>query len=332
MKPAPVIFGESLRGRAIRRLLFCTALWGFSFPTMKALELTQEDLLPGAGSWFFTGLGVMYRFGLAGLVMAVIFQRQLRTLSRLEMEQGIVLAGFGTAGILFQMDGLAYTAASTSAFLTQGYCVFIPLWFALVHRRWPTWKVFFSTALVVAGVAVLAKFDFHSLKLGRGELETLVASLLFTGQILALEQPRYAANRPVVFSTVMFLGTALLCVPLVWLTAPGPAACLTVYASVPACGMLAILVVLCTLFAYTMMNRWQRHVTATEAGLIYCIEPVIASFMALFLPALFSRWAEIQYDNEELTLRLFLGGGLIFCANVLLQSRWLEPRVQAAAG
>ena len=75
-----------------------------------------------------------------------------------------------------------------------------------------------------------------------------------------------------------------------------------------------------------MMNRWQKFVTATEAGLIYSIEPVIASLLSLFLPAIFSLWAGINYANEELTVRLFVGGGLIMAANILLQSKWLEPK------
>jgi drug/metabolite transporter (DMT)-like permease len=268
----------------------------------------------------------MYRFGFAGIILALIYLRQLKSTSRLEMEQGIVLALFGGAGILFQMDGLSYTDASISAFLTQSYCLFIPLWVAITSRRWPSLKVFLSTLLVLAGVAVLAKLSLQSLKLGRGELETLIASLLFTGQILCLEQPRYAKNRPENFSTVMFLLMALLCVPVVYFTAPSAASWLSAYASLPACGFQAILIVFCTLIAYTMMNRWQKCVTATEAGLIYCIEPVIASLLALFLPAIFSLWAGINYANEALTVRLFIGGGLITAANLLLQSRWLEPK------
>ena len=318
--------GVNQRRKAVHILVFCTALWALSFPVMKALAQTQQNLMPHAGSWFFTSLGVMYRFGFAGIILAVIYLRQLKSTSRLEMEHGIVLAVFGGGGILFQMDGLSYTDASISAFLTQGYCLFIPLWVAVVSRRWPSLKIVLSTLLVVIGVAVLARLDFHSLKLGRGELETLIASLLFTGQILCLEQPRYAANRPEIFSTVMFLVMALLCVPLVCATAPGATACLYAYASLPACGFLVILVVFCTLISYTMMNRWQKFITATEAGLIYSIEPVIASLLALFLPVIFSWWAGIHYANEELTTRLFIGGGLITGANMLLQSKWLEAK------
>ena len=238
----------------------------------------------------------------------------------------MLIALFGGVGILFQMDGLAYTSASTSAFLTQGYCVFLPIWLALAHRQWPSLKTFVCVALVVFGVAVLAEINFHSFHLGRGEIETLIASFLFTGQILNLGNPRYAANRPLCFTVVMLFGTALVSAPLVCATAPDAAACLRAYASPAACGFLAIIIVFCTLAAFMVMNVWQRHVTATEAGLIYCSEPVFASLLALFLPGIFSAWANIHYANESVTLRLLVGGGLITAANILLQSPWLEPR------
>lgn len=69
------------------------------------------------------------------------------------------------------------------------------------------------------------------------------------------------------------------------------------------------------------MNRWQRDVTAMEAGMIYCIEPVLTSVLALFLPGLISIWTSINYANETLTARLLIGCGLVTAANVLLQSR-----------
>ena len=313
------------RSRAVGMLILATPCWALSFPVMKALALEQQKLLPDAGTWFFTALGVMVRFGAAGLLMLPLLLRARQKFSRREVEQGIILALFGGAGILFQMDGLAYTAASISAFLTQGYTVFIPLWVVLTTRRRPSVKIILSVLLVLAGVAVLADLNFHSLQLGRGELETLVASLFFTAQILTLEHPRYAANRPVQFSIAMFFGMTLFSVPLLWATAPDFAACVRAYSTPAACGFMASLVVVCTLAGYLIMNRWQRLVTATEAGLIYCLEPVFASALALFLPAIFSVWAGIHYPNELLTGRLLVGGALVTAANLLLQSRWLEP-------
>jgi drug/metabolite transporter (DMT)-like permease len=317
---------DARRSKAIGMLLLATPCWALSFPVMKALALEQQKLLPDAGTWFFTALGVMIRFGSAGLALLpfLFFLRQ--NISRREMEQGIVLALFGGAGILFQMDGLAYTAASTSAFLTQAYCVFIPVWLALLHRRRPSLKIILCVALVFVGTAILADVNLHSFKLGRGELETLIASLFFTAQILTLERPRYAASRPLQFSIAMFLAMALFSLPLLCATAPDFAACLRAYSSPAACGFMASLVTVCTLAGYMIMNRWQRSVTATEAGLIYCLEPVFASVLALFLPAIFSVWAGINYPNEHLTPRLLLGGALVTAANVFLQTPWLERK------
>src|SRR5271168_717275 len=173
-----------LRAKAIRILMLCTLFWGLSFPVMKALGLAQARLVPAAGTWFITFLGVLYRFGASALILGLISLASLRTISRREVEQGIVIAIFGAGGILFQMDGLAYTQASTCAFLTQGYCVFIPLWVALNRRSLPSRKIVISTVLVVSGVWVLSRLNVHDFRLGRGELETLIASALLTGQIL----------------------------------------------------------------------------------------------------------------------------------------------------
>lgn len=315
---------------AIAMLVLATPCWAVSFPVMKALALEQQKLLPDTDSWFLTALGVAMRFGASGLLTLPLLFRRGAALTRLEAEQGLVLAAFGGAGILFQMDGLAYTAASTSAFLTQGYTVFIPLWVMLTTRRLPSLKLISSIALVVLGVAALAGVKWQSLNLGRGEIETVIASVMFTGQILALEQPRYQANRPTQFSVVMFLAMALFGACVAWAKSPAAGAAWRAYSSPAAWSFMAVLVVVCTLAGYLIMNRWQRRVTATEAGLIYCIEPVFASIMALFLPGLFSRWAGISYANETLTLRLMTGGGLIILANGLLHSRWLDSKPVAA--
>jgi hypothetical protein len=76
------------------------------------------------------------------------------------------------------------------------------------------------------------------------------------------------------------------------------------------------------------MNTWQPEITATEAGLIYCVEPVFASAFALFLPAVISGWAGFHYDNEQLTWHLLIGGGLVTLANVLIQLQ-PPPKTQA---
>jgi drug/metabolite transporter (DMT)-like permease len=252
----------------------------------------------------------------------------VRTLDREELLHGAGMGFFGGVGMLLQMDALAHTAASTSAFLTQMYVLVIPLWFAVKLRRRPSARVLAACSLVLVGVAVLAGLSWNDLRLGRGELETLLASLIFTGQILWLDHPRFARCRISHSTLVMFAVMGLVSLPAALATTRRAADWWTAYSPPPAAACVLILATFCTLGAYVLMNRWQRHVGPTAAGLIYCCEPVFASVFALFVPAWFSAWAGIAYDNETLTVRLLLGGALILSANVLAQ--WPQRKAPAS--
>jgi drug/metabolite transporter (DMT)-like permease len=302
-------------------LLFATIFWGVSFPVMRSIALVQKQLLPEAGSWFMSAATVAVRFGVAALLLAAWSWRTLRHMTRLELWQGTGLAVFGGLGILFQMDGLAYTHASTSAFLTQSYCVLIPLFLAARARRGPPLRVVVCTLLVMAGVAVLAQFDWRDFRLGRGELETLVGSLLFTGQILWLERPCFAPNRVCHFSLVMFAGIAAIALPVCLVSMTRPSDLLVAYGSPMVLGLTGILILACTIVAYMIMNHWQPCLPATDAGLIYAVEPLFASLFALLLPGWFGALGGFNYPNEQLTAHLLIGGGLITAANVLIQLR-----------
>jgi drug/metabolite transporter (DMT)-like permease len=275
---------------------------------------------------------VVVRFGVSAVAMLALAlaARSLRQFTRLEWEQGLGLGLFGGLGLLLQVDGLHYTSASTSAFLTQSYCLWLPLWTALRERRWPALRILASCGMVVAGVMVLAEVDWRRFHLGRGELETILASVLFTGQILWLERPRYADNNVTHFSLAMFGVIAAVCLPVALASTAAGRDWVRAYDSLPEWGLMGILVGPCTLGAYLMMNHWQRHVPATHAGLIYCLEPVCTSVYALFLPGWLSLWAGVAYANERMTATLLLGGGLITLANVLLQ--WPVKRASSPQG
>lgn len=307
-----------MHARAIQLLILATLLWGLSFPVTKALALTQQQLLGGSNTWFLASLLNVFRFGLAAAVLLLFAAPTLRRFTRLEVSQGLGLGLFGGVGILLQVDGLAHTAASTSAFLTQGTCLFIPLYLACRQRRWPAGRVFLSCALVLVGGAILAGVDWRYLRLGRGELETIAAAAFFAGQIIWLGRPEFAHNSVNHFSLVMFAVTALLCLPVALVTTAQPHHWPRAWESPAALAFLAILILPCTFGAYLLMNHWQRRVTPTQAGLIYCFEPVFASAFALYLPEIFSRWAGVQYANERVTASLLIGGALIMVANVLM--------------
>lgn len=307
------------RLQALLMLLVANFFWGLSFPIIKSLLVLNARLVPEAGPWFSTIYTVAPRFVLALLVLVALRPRAWRGVTRGEVKQGVAIGLFAATGMLFQNDGLQFTAASTSAFLTQFYAIMIPAYLAIRARRSPGVFVWLSSALVLAGVAILGNFNWRELHLGRGEWETLLSSVFFMGQILWLEKKEFSANRAFELTLVMFATEALVFVVLAGATAPDVAALVAPWTSPAWLGFTGALTLLCTLGSFGLMNAWQPKITATEAGLIYCVEPVFGSLMALFLPALFSVWAGINYPNETATWTLLVGGGLITAANILIQ-------------
>jgi drug/metabolite transporter (DMT)-like permease len=306
---------------ALLMLLLANFFWGLSFPLIKAIAHAHEQLLPGSSNWFITAMSIAPRFLLGAAFMWLISLPQVRTASRGEVRQGLLLGVSASLGMLFQTDGLQFTTASVSAFLTQFYVILIPAYLALRSRRWPQPVVWICSGLVLAGVAVLSRFNWQELHLGRGELETLVSSFFFMWQILVLEHKGFAGNRVLPVTTVMFTTQAVIFVVMALLTAPEPAAVLVPWTSGPWLLFTVLLTGFCTIGSFTLMNRWQPHLTATEAGLLYTTEPIFTSVMALFLPGFFSVWAGFHYANETLTWELLVGGTLITAANLLIQLR-----------
>jgi drug/metabolite transporter (DMT)-like permease len=285
----------------------------------KALTMLYLKAMPAESSWFATGLQGGLRFLVAGLVMVVFSWRELRSLKSREFWQGTWLGVFGGAGMILQIDGLAYTPASTSAFLSQTYCILVPIYHAIVARRLPRPIQLLATAGVIGGIMILSKVDWTRIKIGRGELETLLSTFFFTGQILVLDARRFFRNRTKIVSSVMFLVTALVFAVMAILANHS----FSSYKLIAGVGgqfyLIGILVIFCTLGSFNLMNRCQKYIPSSEAALIYTLEPVSTSLFATFLPALLGELVGVGYENEPVTFTLLIGGGLILSANLLMQ-------------
>jgi drug/metabolite transporter (DMT)-like permease len=305
--------------QATTGLALACLFWGLSFPASKALTLLYLKEIPGESSWFVVGLQGTLRFGIAAIVMVILSWRTLCSLTMRETSQGLFLGLFGGVGMVFQVDGLAYTTASTSAFLTQTYCILVPLYHAVVARRFPRPVQVVATAGVIAGIVVLSKIDWTQFRMGRGECETLLSTVFFTGQILVLDAPQFFQNRTKMVSSVMFLSTAVVFAIVSILSNRS----FDSYKIAAGIGqqfyLIAILVIFCTLLAFNLMNRCQKYIPASEAALIYTLEPVSTSLFATFLPVCLSALVGIEYDNEQLSMSLLAGGGLILFANLVMQ-------------
>jgi drug/metabolite transporter (DMT)-like permease len=309
--------------RARSLLIGATALWGVSFPIFRGLELEQTAHAGQVPAAALAAADTAVRFLCAALVLLPIFGRGLLTLSRREWSQAAGLAFFGGTGMFLQLLGLVWTDASVAAFLTQLYTLIVPLVVAFRDRRWPGLRTVFACLLVLVGATLLSPGLIVHFNLALGEGLIVFSSLFFAGQIVWVERPRYAANRAGPVTLLMFTLMGLFFAVAYPLLGGTPAALPALFGRPGAVGLMLAAVLFCTVINFFIMNKWQRWVSATEAGLIYCLEPVFATALAAFLPGIISVLAAVRYANEPLGWNLLAGGALILAATILVA---IQPR------
>ena len=311
--------------RQARALLIgATILWGASFPLLRGLELAQHEHAPHVPDSVLACADTAVRFGLATLFLLPFYGRGLFQVTPREWSQAIGLSFLAGFGLYLQTVGLAWTDASISAFLTQLYTLIVPLIVAVRDRRFPSLRVVVACGMVLIGVAMLSPGLLTHFTLGPGELVIILSTGFLASQIVWVERPIYAENRPGLVTLIMFILLTGMFVVVYLVTGGTTREAVQLFDTSALWELTFALVLFCTVINFFIMNRWQRCVSATEAGLIYCIEPVIATVLSAFLPGWISRLAEIAYPNETLTWTLFAGGALIILATILVATERRE--------
>ena len=271
-------------------LLAMAACWGSTFFLIK-------DLLDRVPTLDFLAV----RFAIASVVLVLVAPKALGRLSPEVRKHAVVLGLlYGVAQIL-QTTGLAHTAASVSGFVTGLYVVFTPLLAAVIlHTRIPpiTWT---AVVLATIGLAVLALDGFS---IGYGEFITLLSAVLYALHIVGLgawstvqDALGMTILQVIVIAVVCTVSTVHDGIVLPdrngdWVS--------VIYMAVVAGGL--------ALLAQTWA---QAHLPPTRCALIMSMEPVFASFFAVWL------------GGEHLTSRLLLGGSMVLAAMLVVE---LAPR------
>lgn len=238
-------------------LLGVTVFWGFTFPAMKV----SLDYFPPI-------LFLAYRFGLASLLMLLIFER--KALKRETFKEGFILGLTLFFGHGFQIVGLKYTTASNSAFITSLYVVFTPFiaYFMLGERI--TKMDLTSLILAVIGLYLISG---AGTSINYGDFLTLLCAVSFAFQIVLVHkfgEKDYLSLTfwqlfwNFVFSAVFALAFEEPVFPQEILPWMG-----VIYTAVFA-----------TVIAFTVQLKYQRYTTAQRAALIYSSEPVFGSLAA----------------------------------------------------
>lgn len=275
---------------AAAALLATAACWGSTFFLIK-------DLLDRVPTLDFLAV----RFGVASVALLVVAPKAIGRLSPVVRRHSLLLGVlYGVAQIL-QTAGLAHTPASVSGFVTGLYVVATPLFAAAILRtRIPplTWA---AVALATAGLGVLT---LNGLSVGYGEAITFASALLYALHIVGLgawSTAQDAIGMTILQIIVITLVCTLATVPdgiVLPETGRDWASVLYMALVVAAIGLLA--------------QTWaQAHLPPTRSAIIMSMEPVFASFFAVWL------------GGEAITSRLLIGGGMVFVAMVAVE---LLPR------
>jgi drug/metabolite transporter (DMT)-like permease len=271
-------------------LLALAACWGSTFFLIK-------DMLDRVPTLDFLAV----RFAIASLALLVVAPRAIGRLSPVVRRHAAVLGLlYGVAQIL-QTAGLAHTPASISGFVTGLYVVCTPLLAAVILRtRIPpiTWA---AVALATVGLAVLALNGFS---IGYGELITLASAVLYALHIVGLGAWS-SAQDAIGMTTLQVMVIAVVCM---LATAPDGIVLPDRTSDWVSVLYMAVIVGALGLLGQTWA---QAHLPPTRSAIIMSMEPVFASFFAVWL------------GGEDLTSRLLIGGAMVLVAMLTVE---LAPR------
>lgn len=274
-------------------LVAMALMWGFSFLVMK-------DALAIVPTFFL----LVCRFGVAALLMGVLFRRRITcALDRRTVAVGIAMGIFMGGGYILQTMGLADTTPGKNAFLTGVYCVIVPFASYLMAREPLTRFNVGAALLCTSGIALVALDD---LSIRMGDLLTLAGAVFFAFQISVASH--YGRGIDVNVSTFwMFATVAAICSGLTVILEPAQVARIAWTPSLV--GVLAFLSVCCTCLGLLVQNLALAHVPASTGSLLLSLEsPSGVLFSALLA-------------GEVLSVRLVAGFVLIFCSIVVSETK-----------
>lgn len=298
-------------GRVLFFLVLTTFFWGGSFLFTK---IGVRDLPP---QYF-----VLLRFGLATALMALLCLPRLVRLDRTILRRGVVVGlALGITNLTFVV-GIKGTSISRAGVINNLFVLFIPLIARIVWKE----KVgrLNSAGIVVAslGIGLLAGGGGDGFN--RGDLVSTLCAFFIALHIITVS--RVLKDEDVWLVSLIQFGVVALMAGVSVLLIPTPS--FSLHAS--AITSIIYCAIFPTIVCFTLQNQYQRYVTATQAGLIYTLDPVWALLFGFLVL------------GERLTVREWCGCGLIFLAVTVplgirfvierrLVSRYLKGRFRSVA-
>ncbi|MCG0275334.1 MAG: DMT family transporter [Thermosediminibacteraceae bacterium] len=267
-------------------LLLVTMAWGLNFVVMKN---ALERITP------FMYLAV--RFLLAFLILAAIFNENLRKVDKSDIIGGSIIGLFLFLGFATQTVGLVYTTPAKSGFITGSNVVMVPFLAYFVNKKFPGWYQVLGAAVTFVGLGVISLEG--GFRINIGDFLTLLCAVFFAMQIVSTEYYSRRGN-PINLAIIETGITGMLSLVVGALTEPMPVA-------IDLSMWIAILyaVICCTAGAFLVQNVAQKYTTSTHAAVIMCLEAVFAALFSFLL------WGESVTLKSLVGYMLILAGVMI---------------------
>ncbi len=291
----------ALNKKALRAdffLLIIALIWGATFPlTTAALAEISPYLL------------VTFRFGFSALFLLIWVFPKLKYTDTKVLLAGMILGCLNAGVYLFQTAGMRHVDADTAAFIASMGVVFVPLIspFLKLARVKPIEIA--GTLVCLLGLYVLTGADLDHFTFD--EFLILLAGFFWAASVCYVQKvtPKIKQLDLLAFYQIVFI-------------LPTAAALSTIdYHIGPLSPILIITILytslLATVAVFLIQVRYQKETTATHAAIIYSLEPVLASFIAIYV------------NHEALTKRVLYGGGIILLSIVLIE---LIPQISKRMG
>jgi drug/metabolite transporter (DMT)-like permease len=275
------------RSFGVLALLLLTAIWGSTFVVLKSTAQVPTSMV------------LLVRFAVAGLCLGPFLQWRWAT-----WRAGLELGFWLVLGYSSQTIGLLSTTVNRSAFITTLYVVLMPLGLRLLGYALPK-SIGLSAGLAVAGVALLSQ---DGAPPNWGDLWTLGTAACYAVYIWRMGQLAQDHD------ALALSGSQTWCAGLLslvwasqsdgqWLTPAG-------FGFLPWAALLYLGAIATGLG--TCLHTWgQQRVPATQASLMFTLEPVWASV-----------WAFVMLQ-EQLGIQGWVGAALIL-AGVLVSQYWQD--------
>lgn len=256
-----------------------TVLWGSTF-------IVTKDIVHQAPPFAYLAL----RFGLATLVLGALWGRRLYP-RRLVLD-GAILGLLNAAGLVLQVTGQVYTTASKSAFITSLNTPLVPLVSLALYGLRPTRSQLIAVGLATVGLWLLT-YPVGGARWNAGDLYTVACALIYAFTIV--EIARRSARHDARALTFVQVATAALAFSiLLGVMRLGSHLCppealpelmrlqLRPLHLTPRLQLeLAYLALFCTVITFSGQTWALARMSATHAAIIFALEPVFATAMAL---------------------------------------------------